>query len=137
GPFARALGAEWTRAVTLLLRDGDEISRQILGQGHPVNQRIDVQQISGIVVDHSLEKRLPVTHDGSTVFLALAYQRVDRAPGIAAGDELEHLDLPRATIDFNFGPTPADLPEDARRFERRVVIDRRHVEAVRGELEAR
>ena len=44
--------------MALLLGDGDEILRQILGQRHAVGQRVGIAQAALVVVDHLLEQGL-------------------------------------------------------------------------------
>ena len=122
--------------MPLLLRDGGELGRQILRHRHTIDQRVNVEQLAGIVVDHPFEQRVAQSHHRGAVLLALAHQRVERAAGIAARHQAQHLDLAGFGIDFNFNRAPADFPKRALRFERRMVVELGFVVAVAGEFEA-
>ena len=120
--------------MALLLRDGDELGRQILSQWHAIGQWVAVQETAGIVIDHALEQGLAQSHEGSTVFLPLAHQRIERAAGITAGHQFQDIELAGLGIDLDLHCPPADLPEHALRFERGVVIQRRLEVAIGGKF---
>jgi hypothetical protein len=70
--LAGAFGTERTGAVALLLGNGQELWRQVLGERHTIDERIKIQDFAAIIVDHALEQCLAERHDGGAVFLPLA-----------------------------------------------------------------